>query len=107
MAVGEAFRNRSKAFANNVFTGKHSHQQIPELVEQGRKRVEEVFTWMDEHLHDQEFIAGDRFTLADITAVVMVDFAKWIKLQPSAEQKNLCRWHQSVSERSSVKDSLA
>lgn len=102
MAIGEAFRNRSKAFANNVFTGKHNHRQIPELVERGRRRAEEFFAWMDDHLQDNEFIVGDAFSLADITAVVTVDFAKWIKLQPTPEQKHLCRWHQLVSGRQSV-----
>ncbi len=102
MAVGEAFRNRSKAFANNVFTGKHNHVQIPELVGRGRRRVEEFFSWMDAHLEDKEFIAGDVFTVADITALVTVDFAKWIKLQPTDKQKNLSRWHQLVSDRKSV-----
>lgn len=107
MAIGEAFRNRSKAFANNVFTGKHNHQQIPALVERGRRRAEEFFSWMDDHLKDKDFIAGDVFTLADITAVVAVDFAKWIKLQPAPEQKHLCCWHKVVSDRISVKGSLA
>lgn len=105
MAVGEAFRNRSKAFADKVFTGKHNHRQIPELVDRGRRRVEEFFSWLDEHLEDKEYIVGDAFSLADITAVVTVDFAKWIKLQPTPEQKNLIRWHQLVSDRPSVRNS--
>lgn len=106
MAAGEAFRNRSKAFANNVFTGKHSHQQIPELIERGRRRVDEFFAWLDEHLSSREYIAGDTFTLADITAVVTVDFCRWIKLQPSSQQVHLCRWYATVSERPAVKNSL-
>ncbi len=102
-AVGEAFRNRSKAFANNVFTGKVQHQQIPQLVERGRSRAMEFFSWLDEHLSDREYIAGEFFSLADITALVSIDFAKWIKLEPARDQLRLMRWYDTVSNRPSVK----
>lgn len=104
MAVGEAFRNRSKAFANHVFTGKAQYQQIPQLVERGRSRATEFFNWLDGHLYDQEFVAGDFFSVADITALVSIDFAKWIKLEPARDQINLMRWYDSVANRPSVKN---
>lgn len=107
MAVGESFRNYSKAFANNVFTGEHTHGQIPDLVERGRKRTLEFFAWLDDHLQHHEFIAGESFSIADITAVVTVDFARWIKQQPAPEQTQLLRWYANVSERASVKNSLS
>lgn len=107
MAIGEAFRNRSKAFANNVFTGRHTHGQIPELVDRGHKRTLEFFDWLNGHLQHHQFIAGEYFSIADINAVVTIDFAKWIKRQPAPEQTHLLRWYTTVSERPSVKDSVA
>lgn len=102
LAVGEAFRNRSKAFANNVLTGRHQHRQIPELVERGRARVTEFFDWLDDHLCGREHVAGDYFSVADITAFVTVDFAKWIRQEPAIEQAELRRWYQQIVSRDSV-----
>ena len=107
MAVGEAFRNRSKAFANNVFTGKHPHEQIPALVDRGHKRTQEFFDWLDDHLQHHQFVAGDCFSIADITAVVTLDFARWIKRQPGTAHTHLLRWYADVSDRPSVKNSIA
>jgi glutathione S-transferase len=47
--------------------------------------------------------AGERYTIADITALVAIDFAKLIKLRITPEQKNLARWHETVSSRPSAK----
>jgi glutathione S-transferase len=58
---------------------------------------------VDGFLADRKFIAGERYTIADITALVAVDFAKLIKLRVSPEQKNLARWHEAVSSRPSAK----
>lgn len=102
MAVGEAFRNRAKSFANNAITGKHEFLQIPALVERGARRTEYFFEWIDELLVDREYVAGNQFTLADITAFVTVEFAKWIKQQPALEQANLRRWHASILDRDSA-----
>ena len=103
LAVGEAFRNRAKSFANNALTGKHEYSQIPALVERGSNRTIEFFNWLDQQLQDKEVVAGDVFTVADITAFITVDFAKWVKLQPDPELKNLRRWLESVANRPSAK----
>lgn len=105
MAVGEAFRNRSKAFANSVFTGKQNHRQIPELIERGRARTVEFFEMLDELLQDKEYVAGDSYSVADITAFVTIDFAKWIKLAPAEDQTALKRWYNTVAQRPAVKNS--
>jgi len=54
-------------------------------------------------LADHEFIAGRRYTIADITALVAVDFARWIKLALPEECGHLRRWHGAVSARPSAK----
>jgi len=103
MAVGESFRNRAKSFKNNALTGEREYAQIPELVERGRTRSEEFLQWFDNHLQQREFAAGSSFSVADITAFVTLEFAKWIKLEPSADYVNLHRWYQQVSARDSAK----
>lgn len=102
MAVGEALRNRAKSFAKNALTGRYEHVQIPELVERGALRTQHFFVWLEDQLATNRFIAGDRFSLADITAFVTVEFAQWIKQQPGSEQVNINRWYREVKERKSA-----
>lgn len=102
MAVGESFRNKSRSFANNALTGSYQHEQIPQLVDRGRVRAENFFVWLDGLLADRQFVAGDFFSIADITAFVTVDFAKWIKLQPTEDYTALNRWYSAISTRAST-----
>ncbi len=102
MAVGESFRNKSKAFARHAFTGAHEYPQIPPLVERGRRRAVEFFAWLNAQLADQPYVAGDAFSIADITAIVTLDFARWIKLEIPDDHTALKRWQSEVSVRPSV-----
>jgi glutathione S-transferase len=66
--------------------------------------VAQQFKWLDAQIGNKPFIASDRFTIADITAEVAVDFgvqAAGVPMDPAL--KNLARWHQSVSSRPSAK----
>jgi glutathione S-transferase len=102
-AVAEAFRNSTPAFKTRALPGPEDYAQIPALVERGRERVQKFFKVMDARLADSEFVAGPRFTIADITTLVAVDFAGWIKLKVPEDCSNLGRWHQAVSARPSAK----
>src|SRR5262249_30425275 len=102
-AVAEAFRNSTPAFKTRALPGADDYAQIPDLVERGRERVQRFFKVMDGRLADREFVAGERYTIADITALVAVDFAGWIKLKIPDDCPNLRRWHQAVSARPSAK----
>ena len=102
MAIAECFRNRSKGLQNRSLTGAVNYPQIPELVERGRQRTRQFFADLDKRLGDSEYIAGDRFTIADITAIVSIDFAKWIKEFIPDDAANLKRWYDSVSARPGV-----
>ena len=103
LAVGESFRNRAKSFKNNAVPGKHEHAQIPELVDRGRSRASQFMQWLDTQLDDQTFVAGEQFSVADITAFTAIEFAKWIKLEAPAEYVNLHRWYSAVSARDSAR----
>jgi len=101
-AVAESFRNHAKGFKEHALTGPNKITQIPELVMRGRERTQYFFVELDKHLGGSEYICGEQFTLADITAFVTVDFAGWIKLQIDASQVNLKRWFEQVSHRASI-----
>src|SRR6056297_3910811 len=102
-AVAEAFRNRSRGFTGRALTGPEGFGQIPELVERGRRRAELFLARLDAELAEREFVAGDVFTVADITALVTVDFAGRIKLPLPEGADNLRRWHEAVSARPGTK----
>lgn len=101
-AVAEVLRNTSKGMKDRALTGPLNHAQIPELAERGRKRATWFMQMLDERLAGRAFLAIDGFSLADITALVVVDFAKWVKIEPTADQTNLRRWHAEVSARPSA-----
>ncbi len=102
LAVTEAFRNAAKGLAGRALTGSESVAQIPELVERGRARVERFFSALDAQLADHPFVAGERYTIADITAQVAVDFAGWIKMSLPAECRHAADWYRRVSHRPSA-----
>jgi len=102
-AVSEVLRNKAKGLKGRALTGPHNVEQIPELVDRGRARVQHFFEALDAQLAKGEFLTGDSFTLADITALVTVDYAGWVKLTIPDELENAKRWHQAVSERPSAK----
>ncbi|HEY6394771.1 MAG TPA: glutathione binding-like protein [Candidatus Binataceae bacterium] len=53
-------------------------------------------------LGESEFVAGKRFSIADITTLCMADFAKTVEIRIQPGQRNLARWYGSVSSRPSA-----
>ncbi len=101
-SIADAFRNSAKGLANRAATGPVTYAQIPELAERGRNRVEQFFRRLDLQLASNEFIAGNRYSIADISALVAVDFAARLKLSLPDDAANARRWHQMVSSRPSA-----
>ena len=102
-AVMEAFRNATPGLKGRGLPGAGDYQQIPELAERGRARVQHFYREMDARLADHEFVAGSRYTIADITTLVTVGFAGWAKLPVPEDCRHLRRWHIQVSARPSAK----
>jgi glutathione S-transferase len=103
LAVAEAFRNSTPAFKTRALPGPDDYAQIPALVERGRARAQKFFKLMDARLADREFVAGERYSIADITTLVAVDFAGWIKLTIPDDCPHLRRWHAAVAARPSAR----
>jgi glutathione S-transferase len=102
-AVMEAFRNTTPAFKTRALPGPLELAQIPALAERGRARIAQFFKMMDARLADHEFVAGARYSIADITTLVSVDFAGWVKLTIPDDCPHLRRWHEAVTARPSAK----
>ncbi len=93
----QVFRNTHEFWKGRI-------PQVPEWGEVNRKAVTKALVWLDGELADREFIAGDRYTVADITAQCTFDFfGRILKLLPSPEQKHLTRWYEAVSARPSAR----
>ena len=103
----EAFRNAHPAFIDRGLAGSlEPVPQIPALVERGRGRVSRFYRKFDEQLKQNRFVAGDRFTVADITALCSVDFGKIVGIQVPQDCQSLARWHEEVSARPAAKASV-
>jgi glutathione S-transferase len=102
MAIAEALRNSAPAMADRALPGPVNYAQIPELAQRGHARVQQFFVMLNAHLADREFIATDSFSIADITAVVAVDFARVVKVKPGDEHPHLQRWRAGMGQRPSM-----
>lgn len=100
-AIAEAFRNAAPGLKGRAMTGMHAVEQIPELAERGRARTLRFLDSLDRILEDRDYIAGETFTAADITAGVSVDFARRIKLGIPDGATRARRWYENVSARAS------
>ncbi len=101
MAIAEALRNANPRMKDRALTGPVNWAQIPDLAERGLKRTEIFFDTLEERLEGRNFVAIDSFSLADITALVVVDFAQFIRVQPKDEHINIARWRAAMNERPS------
>ena len=103
-AVAESFRNAKRRFVGRALPGIPGESaQIPGLIERGRQRTVLYFDRLDTRLGEARFLAGERFTTADITAYCTVDFAKFIDIDASDGRPHLARWRAEVAARPSIR----
>ncbi len=76
--------------------------QVPAWAEANKPRIMDFLVVLDRQLADHPFIAGDRYSVADITGLVGVDFMKPAKLAVPDDLSNIQRWHAAVSARPSA-----
>ena len=102
-AVMEAFRNSTPGLKGRALPGPDDYEQIPALAERGRGRVNRFFAHLDRRLAATPFVAGDSYTIADITAFITVEFAERAKLPVPTSCPHLGRWVIKQSARASAK----
>jgi glutathione S-transferase len=77
--------------------------QVPAWAEANKPRVMEFLALLDRELGERPYVAGPRYSVADITGMIAVDFLKPAKLAVPEAMSNLKRWHEEVSARPSAK----
>jgi glutathione S-transferase len=104
-AVMEAFRNSTPGMKGRALPGPDSYEQNPMLAERGRARVAQFYETLNSRLCASEFVAGPRYSVADITAMITIEFAGWLrpKLPVPESCAGLKRWFDQVSARASAK----
>lgn len=116
-ATIEMWQRRMELYLmNNVAAVfRHTHPAMAELevpqvadwAEANRPRVQRALEMLDNQLAKCPYVAGDRFTIADITALVGVDFTKMGRIDVPETLTNLARWRAEVSSRPSAKAGLS
>jgi glutathione S-transferase len=94
--VSHAFQHTHQFFAGRM-------KQVPDYGVVSKEVAQQRLAWLDGQLADRPFVAGDRYTIADITALCAVDFGRVSGIRVQPEQTHLARWHADVSSRPSAK----
>ena len=94
--IASVFRHGHPAMA-------HLEDQVPEWSEANKPKVVKFLRWLDIQIAGKEFICSDRYTVADITAFICFEFAKWPKINIPDDCENLNKYYKSLSERPSAK----
>jgi glutathione S-transferase len=99
----ELFLPLARALQNTLPFFKAMMKQFPDYGAAQHEAVNQRMVRLDSELKNREFISGNRFTIADITAQVAVDLRTNLGGMPMPDLPNLRRWHASVSARPSAK----
>ncbi len=104
VGASEVFRNGHPLFADRGLPGfEEPVPQIEALVARGRQRLAQFYAQFDSQLATSEFIAGARYSVADITALCATDFAQKVcKVLVPDTCRHFLRWHEAVSTRPSA-----
>ena len=103
MGIQERFRNSDMFPAGRALPGPQGYEQIPALVDRGDRRIRAFFDKIDTRLAESAYLAGDRYTYADIAAWVYTGFAARVtKEDPAATRSNVRRWVAAIAARPAV-----
>jgi glutathione S-transferase len=95
MATGMCYQHTSEFFAK-------LKTQVPEWGELCRGKVHECFALLEKHFADNEYLAGDYYSIADISTYCAVDFNRVNQIRPGDEHPHLRRWYDAMKSRKSA-----
>ena len=94
--IMQTFRNTHDFFKGRI-------PQVPEWGAVCKQKALEQLAWLDGEMADRPFVAGDRYTIADITLLIGVDFGRVSDIRIDPKHKNLTRWYGEASSRPSAR----
>lgn len=96
LQIGMCFQHSTGYFKDRMVP-------VPEYGKQAGINAAKYMSILERRLGESEYIAGDQFTIADITALCSMDFARVVNIRIKDEQVNLQRWYDNVNSRASAK----
>ncbi|TCL08220.1 glutathione S-transferase [Shimia isoporae] len=102
MAIAEALRNSTPALKGRALPGAVDYEQIPALAERGILRLSRFFETLETRLNESAYLAGDAFSMADITGFVFCDFARIVKQGIPEENTASRAWFDTIKARPSA-----
>lgn len=96
LQVGMCFQHTTGYFKDRMVP-------VPEYGKEAGINASKYLNILERRLAVKPFVAGDAFSIADITALCAIDFARVVDIRIKEEQPNLMRWYESVSNRASAK----
>jgi len=96
LQVGMCFQHTTGYFKDRMVP-------VPEYGKEAGINASKYLNILERRLELNTFIAGDTFSIADITALCAIDFARVVNIRIKNEQTNLLRWYDSVNSRASAK----
>ena len=98
--TANAFRHRVRLFANRL-------RQVPQYAEAQRAVAEDHLAWLDHVLANRPFIAGDHFSVADITAAAQLSSLDYLGDVPWDAHEPAKEWYARIKSRPSFRPILA
>lgn len=102
LPLADVLRNSVPQFKERAIPGTTGVIAIESLVERGINSYQRFLERLNNNLKENRYVAGDQFSIADITALCAIDFAKWAKLEIPLQHQYTLQWYEKVSTRSSV-----
>jgi glutathione S-transferase len=102
LPVADVLRNSHPKMAGRALPGPENFDQIPELAARGKARIEAFYGRLDAHLQGRQFLAINDFSLADISAFIITEFAAQVGMPIPPENSATVEWHAGVAERPSA-----
>ena len=102
-AIPNALRNSNPHMKDRALPGPVNYKQIPELAERGLTQIDAFMDKLEKRLDGRDFIAADTLSLADISAVCFLDFAKVVGKRITDVHPNIQRWRAALAQRPSFK----
>ncbi len=102
-SIAAIFRNTAPQFVDRGMPGTvPALPQIPEMATRGMALSTHFFETLNKRLGETTYVAGDRFSIADITGFIAVDFARWVKLAPADDHDHTRKWYAAIKSRPSA-----
>ena len=95
-SIGDTARHSFEFFADKL-------EQVPDYAAASRRQFDQHWRWLDKELSDgRPFVAGESFTVADITGAAALLICRFAQHEPPAECQHAQQWQERVFSRASV-----